>query len=355
MSNKTIGINSSSGEVDLAKFLQILWLSRVKIFLCVSFFTIISIIYAVSAQQWWTSKSLIMKPGYQNTLSIREQLTGFISFFDKDKSEINDIFDSNKLLNNYIVEFNSYDNKKAFIEKNSLFEKMNEKNKLDNNSIAFYDFWAEKVTAEKVKKGNGSGVYELKFRAESPKYSYELLSEYSKFTEKKVQSDLVEKINAIVQYNLKLLKSEYSTLKFIAKDKLAIELAKTDLSIAIASAADVKKPIANMSNDTLFPIDLGLDALKEKKLILTKNIDLSIFEPKIKIIQNKIDLLSKVTIKNIDSFQSVRYLKKPNYPTFRDKPNRVLIVFVGFVFGWMIAIAAILFKLAIIENKNNIA
>ena len=75
MSDIQAANNSSSDEIDLVELVKTLWQDKVTIALCTIVFTVCAIVYALTAQQWWTSKAVITEGQYQNTADIRSQIT----------------------------------------------------------------------------------------------------------------------------------------------------------------------------------------------------------------------------------------------------------------------------------------
>ena len=61
--------------------------------------------------------------------------------------------------------------------------------------------------------------------------------------------------------------------------------------------------------------------------------NLSVIEPRLLQINAKLDMLNNLTIDRNIEFQMFRFLERVEQPITRDKPNRVLIVLVGTLFG----------------------
>ncbi len=73
MSDIQVVNNSPSDEIDLVELVKTLWQGKVTIAICTIVFTVCAVIYALTAQQWWTSKAVITAGQYQNTANIRSQ------------------------------------------------------------------------------------------------------------------------------------------------------------------------------------------------------------------------------------------------------------------------------------------
>ncbi|KJG02494.1 LPS O-antigen chain length determinant protein WzzB [Photobacterium angustum] len=342
--------NSSSDEVDLVELVKTLWQGKVTIAICTVVFTVCAIVYALTAQQWWTSKAVITAGQYKNTADIRSQITNLYAVIN-DSSKINNVLNSNALLNNYITEFNAFDNKKAFIENNEIMKQYADEAKLtDENKAQFITSWANRISASQPDKKNQPNIYQLSFEATSSKLAHDLLVAYSGDISNKVRNDLIDELDAKISYHQQILQANKISLEANAKQQLANELIKTNYALDMAKSADVTKPLADMNNSELFQIELGTEALAEKSKVLKKIKDLSVFQPQLGIIQTKLNLLSKVKIDHNLALQSVRYLQNTDYPISRDKPKRTLIAVLGFLLGMMLGVAIVLLKSAF--NKN---
>ena len=350
MSDIQAANNSPSDEIDLVELVKTLWQGKVTIALCTIVFTVCAIVYALTAQQWWTSKAVITTGQYQNTANIRSQITNLYAVINN-PSKINGILSSDTLLNDYITEFNAFDNKKAFIENNEIMKQYADEAKItDENKASFITRWAERISASQPDKKNQPDVYQLSFEATSSKLAHDLLVAYSDDISNKVRNDLIDELDAKISYHQQILQANKISLEANAKQQLANELIKTNYALDMAKSADVTKPLADMNNGELFQIELGTEALAEKSKVLKKIKDLSVFQPQLGIVQTKLDLLSKVKIDHNLALQSVRYLQNTDYPISRDKPKRPLIAVLGFLLGMMFGVAIVLLKSAF--NKN---
>lgn len=350
MSDIQAANNSSRDEIDLVELVKTLWQGKVTIALCTIVFTVCAIVYALTAQQWWTSKAVITEGQYQNTADIRSQITNLYAVTN-DSSKINNILNNHALLNDYITEFNAFDNKKAFIENNEIMKQYaNEAQLTGDNKAQFITDWAQRISASQPDKKNQPKIFQLSFEATSSKLAHDLLVAYSKDISNKVRNELIDELNAKISYHQKILQANKITLEENAKQQLASELIKTNYALDMAKSADVTKPLAEMNNNELFQIQLGTEALAEKSKVLEKIKDLSVFQPKLGIIQTKLELLSKIKLDHNLAVQSVRYLQNADYPISRDKPKRPLIAVLGFLLGMMLGVAIVLLKSAF--NKN---
>ncbi|MCD9511824.1 LPS O-antigen chain length determinant protein WzzB [Photobacterium phosphoreum] len=346
MSNIQATNNALNDEINLVELVETLWQGKVTIALCTVVFTLCAIFYALTAQQWWTSKALITVGQYQNTTNIRSQLTNLYAVID-DYSEINKIFSSESLLNDYITEFNSFDNKKTFIENNTAMKQYIDENKLsDEGKLIFITNWVKRISALQLDKTTQFDTYQLSFESTSSKLAHDLLVTYSEYISSKVHNEVFNELDDYIIYNKQILQANKLVLTSRAKQQLTNELVKTNYALDMAKAANVTKPLVNMNmnNNNLFNIELGTEALIEKSKILNKMKNISLFEPKLNIVYSKLELLSKIKLDDNVTLQSVRYLQNANYPTSRDKPRRISIVIIGVIFGVIFGSFFVIFR-----------
>ncbi|EPT9250857.1 TPA: Wzz/FepE/Etk N-terminal domain-containing protein [Photobacterium damselae] len=343
MSDVQMANNTSNDVNDLIELAKTLWKGKVTIVVCSLIFTVCAIIYALTAQQWWISKALITAGQYQNTTNIRSQVTNLYAVID-DSSRINSILDSKRLLDDYITEFNAFDNKKTFIENNEIMKQYADKAKLtDENKAQFMVSWAKRISVSQPDKKNKPNIYQISFEATSSKLAHDLLVAYSKYISNIVRNELIDTLDAKVSYSKQILQANKLALEASAKRQLASELVKTNYALDMAKSADVTKPLADMSNE-LFQIQLGSEALAEKIKVLDKIKDLSLFEPKLGVIHSKLELLSQIKLDRNITLQSVRYLKNIDYPISRDKPNRSIIVMLSLFIGIILGMVVVMFN-----------
>ncbi|KJG39108.1 chain-length determining protein [Photobacterium angustum] len=345
MSDIQAANNSPSDEIDLIELVKTLWQGKVMIVVCTVIFTVCAIVYALTAQQWWTSKAVITVSQYQNSIAFRNQVSNLYTVYSKDSAKLNELksmFNKKNLFNDFVTEFNAFDNKKTFIEKTPILEKQINATDADKRHI-FISNWAEKFSASQVDKKDPY-VFYIRSQAESAQQSYQLLTAYSNFISAKVREDLTQKLVAKIENSDAMLKAKEMSLSDNAKKLLANELIRTKYSLDIARSANVTKPIADMNEQEFFQINLGTEALTEKIKILEKSKDLSLFEPKLSDVETNLSLLKSIKLDPNVKLQSIRFLQNIDYPISRDKPNRKLIVIIGLILGFVFGSSIVLIR-----------
>ncbi|MBY3790631.1 chain-length determining protein [Photobacterium carnosum] len=346
-------------EIDLVQLMKTLWLGKKIIISSIILFLVIATTYALTAQQWWTSSAIVTTGQYRDIAALRQQVANFYVVSnnqDKDKNRVNDkendnVGELNKLLNNdallnqYIIEFNAFNNKRDFILSNPIMKEYaniaNEK-----NDSSFVNQWVTKIQASLTNKKE-KGVYTLSYQATDSELSHKLLLYYTQFIDNKVQKDVFGGLAAVIKNQTLILKSQLLSLEIQAKELKQQELVKTEYALKIANSAKANKPMPQMNNNQLFSIDLGSEGLSEKSKILKQMTDLSLFEPSILITRTNLGLLSKIKLDKGIKFESISYLQNIGYPITRDKPKRALIIILGSLLGCMLGVAIVLLKSAL--------
>ncbi len=346
---------TNSDEIDLVQLCKTLWQGKVMIIACSVLFTLIGVTYALVAQQWWTSTATITQGQYQDTAEIRNQLTNVYAVLDTTNktvnnqalAQINQMISTADLLKSFVIEFNAFNNKKAFFASNSIMQQYANQAEVETlqQKLGFMDDWAKKISATLQDK-KVPGVYNLTFQAKTAEQSHDLLQAYIQFINEKVNQKVMMGLNATLTHNKQILTAQLIALQNQAMQQIAIETKKTEYALNIAKAADANQPMAQMDSNGLFSIDLGTKGLAEQVALLKNTKDLSLFEPEISTVKIKLELLNQVKLTAKTSFESVRYLQNADYPVSRDKPKRALIVVLAFLLGAMCGVAIVLLRSA---------
>jgi LPS O-antigen subunit length determinant protein (WzzB/FepE family) len=142
------------------------------------------------------------------------------------------------------------------------------------------------------------------------------------------------------------LRQQKNILETQAKNRLAVEIERSQYALEIAKAAEVSKPMQNMGSNELFAIELGSQALSAKIKALKSLDNLTVIEPRLQQIDAKLDMLKNMKIDRNIKFQSFRYLENVEQPFSRDKPKRALIAVLGTLLGGMLGVAIVLIRFA---------
>lgn len=332
-------------EIDLRELLLVLWHQKLLILLITIVFTIGGVAYALLAPEEWSSKAVITMSKKEDMLPL-QQISGSLSLLG-----LQGIPNESYLYNQFITEFNSYDNQQDYLRQSSLFKQQVEQHKLDEKAQhRWIRDWVKSVFAEPVdKKGEKPGTV-LTFTANTATGSTQLLEGYIRYIISIQKKLLLEQLTEDKAIKLNNLKLQLKLATEDAKINLARDIENTTLTMNIAKAAGVAKPLENYSNGDRFPITLGVEGLA-KKLSILKSMDLTIYQPELTGLQIQIDRLNSITLDGLD-FRPLSYLDSPSEPLSRDKPKRPLVVILSILLGGMLGCGVVLVRNTFRQHDN---
>ncbi|WP_390904722.1 LPS O-antigen chain length determinant protein WzzB [Vibrio fluvialis] len=355
-------IQKSSDEIDLKELFFVLWSGKLTIVTSTFVVAMFAIIYALSAQQWWSSTAKIAEPQPQDMAAYRQQVKQFQPVFDiyqEDgtvlvSEELDDLVDPETLFRRAVDAYSSNNNKREFLNSSEEFQQykselgiLNTDTDDGKDSIRrLYADWFQKITAQAEDKKAELSPYNLSFQSTTKESSYSLLNEYLDDISQKEREGALNNLQAIVASKRNELVQQKKILESQAKNRLEVEAERAMYALDIAKAADVTTPIQSNNGSEIFSIDMGTKALSEKVKVLESIKNLSVIEPRLQQIDAKLDMLNNLHIDRNVKFQTFRFLENVEQPISRDKPKRALIVVLGTLLGGMLGIAIVLIRFA---------
>lgn len=328
---------SGLDEIDLRELMLVLWRQKLLIMLVTLMFSLGGIAYALLAPQQWSASAVVAEPKPEemtpmlkvSKLATVLGLGGFPSGKD--------------LYQEFILEFNSYENRRNYLKASPFFAEVVKSHGLDDKAqVRSLRDWSKSVTAQPVdKKGEMPGV-ELKFAAPTSEMSLAMLEGYIDYIVRLQQKQLTHRLAEQRDVQLDGMKTEYLMMQEDTKRALQQEILELVMANKIAKAAGVSAPLENYNVQDRLPISLGSKGLEEK-LSLLKSIDLEVYQPKLQSQQVKIARLKGISLDGI-AFRPFSYLDAPDEPQSRDKPRRPLIVVLATLLGSMLGVGVVLIK-----------
>ncbi len=355
-------IHTVNNRIDFKDLLNVLWEGKLIILVITLSVLSISIGFALTTQEWWSSSAKIAKAQPRNLAAYQQQVKKFQPIFNVYQDdgtvlvsrELNDLIDTNLLFDGFVNKFNSTHNKREFLESNSYFQTFKKSLSLDggvmtdDDTRAFYSEWFGRMTASTVNSKDLNSPYLVSFQTMTSEGSVDLLTSYILFTESKVHTDAFDNLQAVVSSKYNELVQQKNILEKQAKNKVLVESLKTKSAMAIAQFAGVEKPIQIDNTTELFNINLGSKALEEKVVVLNNIKNLSLIEPRLQKVEAKLDMLAELKIERNIDFQTFNYLENVEQPITKDKPKRALIsvlgAFLGGILGVFVVLARFLFR-----------
>ncbi len=352
-------------EIDLRELFIALWKGKILIVVTTFIFAAVAVVYALNAQEWWSSKARIVEPQVSDFAAYRQQVKSFQPIFDsyqddgtvRVSKELDDLVEPEKIFAQFIRAFNATANKKRFFDNNETFlafkEALREESDADEDAQVaqrrLYSEWYQKISAAPV----GRDEYIVSLQATTQMDSYNLLNDYIAMIEKKVQADAIKNLEATLDAKETQLKQQKAILEGQAKRVLEVELQRSQYAYDIAEAASVNTPVQNLGDKELFAINLGAKAIKAKISALEDVKNLSVIEPRLQQVDAKLDFMNKLDINENIELQAFRFIEEVEQPINRDAPKRALIAVLGALFGGMLGVGIVLVRFALGRNNEN--
>ncbi|MGL5471735.1 MAG: LPS O-antigen chain length determinant protein WzzB [Shewanella sp.] len=327
----------ASDEIDLRELVLVLWRQKVLIFLVTSMFVVAGIAYALLSPQVWSAKAVISAPRSEDLrplLRMASQATQFgVTGFPSGQD----------LYGEFIAEFNSYENRRDFLKGSSFFKEQVQTAQLDQREQRLWlRKWSELISAEVVdKKGEKTDII-ITSSADNSSQALNLLETYIQFIIAKQQRDLVSNLAEQQSTKVAALSTSLKLTREDAERAFKNEIDNLALTISIAKAAGVERPLTNYSNGDRFSLTLGTKGLEEKLNVL-KALELTAYQPQLTEIEVQMDRVKSVKMDGI-SFRPFSYLDTPEEALSRDKPKLPLIVVLATLLGGMLGVAIVLVR-----------
>nr|WP_185759720.1 Wzz/FepE/Etk N-terminal domain-containing protein [Vibrio pectenicida] len=348
----------NSDSIDLRELFKALWDGKVTIAVVTLAFVASAVIYALTAQEWWSSEGTISQAQPHDVAAYQQQVKQFQSAFDiyqEDgtvlvSKELNDLVDTEVLFSRFIDAFNSSNNKRVFLDSSQEFQafkaKLNDNDNDDDDATSrLYVDWFGKVKAQLLNKKGINSAYEVSFQAATKDSSFSLLNAYIDIIAKQVQQESLNNLQAIVGGKRDELIQQKRILETQAAYKIMVEIERAKYALDIAKAADVNQPI-QINNNEIFSIGFGAKALAAKIKALESVKNLNVVEPRLQQINAKLSMLETLEVDRSIQFKTFRFLDNVEKSLSRDKPKRVLIAVLGALLGGMLGIAIVLVRFA---------
>ncbi|EOX3451926.1 LPS O-antigen chain length determinant protein WzzB [Vibrio cholerae] len=348
----------ANDEIDLKELFAALWQGKWLIIMTTLFCSVIAIGYALTAQEWWSAKATVSQPQLQGITSYQQAVKRYQPLFDVYQEDgsiivsetLDSLIDPEVIFKRFIQEFNANGTKRSFMQTNSTFltlqKQMLEQNNDPEVMQTLYEEWFERIKASAVGKNNDT--FTLIFQSVDKTSSLTLLSDYIQFVNQTLNQQLNANLISTLAAKYGELTQQEKNLQQQAQLRLQVELERTQYALNIAEAADIKQPVQNLGEQEIFAINIGSRALKAKVDALKSIKDLSVFEPRLAILQSKLsqfelETLSAETKWSVNGFY---YLDQPEQPLTRDTPKRALIVVLGGMLGGILGVAMVLVRFA---------
>ncbi|HFG1578249.1 TPA: LPS O-antigen chain length determinant protein WzzB [Vibrio cholerae] len=349
----------ANDEIDLKELFSALWQEKWLIIMTSLFFSVVAIGYALTAQEWWSAKATVSQPQLQGIASYQQAVKRYQPLFDVYQENgtiivsnvLDSLIDPKLIFQQFIQTFNANGTKCRFMQTNPTFLTLQKQMLAQTNDPEvmqkLYEEWFERIQASAVDK-KANDIFTLSFQSVDKASSLTLLNDYIQFVNQTLNQHLNDDLLSTLATKYGELTQQEKNLLQQAQLRLHVELERTQYALNIAEAADIKQPVQNLGEQELFAINIGSRALKAKVDALKSIKDLSVFEPRLAILQSKLSQFDLETL-SAEAKWSVNgfyYLDQPEQPLTRDKPKRALIVVLGALLGVMLGVTMVLVRFA---------
>ncbi|EKF9450610.1 LPS O-antigen chain length determinant protein WzzB [Vibrio cholerae] len=351
----------ANDEIDLKELFSALWQGKWLIIMTTLLFSVAAIGYALTAQEWWSAKATVSQPQLQNVTAYQQAVKRYQPLFDVYQEDgtiivsntLDSLIDPKLIFQQFIQTFNANGTKRRFMQTNPTFLTLHlQKQMLEQTNDPevmqkLYEEWFERIQASAVDK-KANDIFTLSFQSVDKTSSLALLNDYIQFVNQTLNQQLNDDLISTLAAKYGELTQQEKNLLQQAQLRLHVELERTQYALNIAEAADIKQPVQNLGEQEIFAINIGSRALKAKVDALKSIKDLSVFEPRLAILQSKLSQfdLEALSAEAKWSVNGFYYLDQPEQPLTRDKPKRALIVVLGALLGGMLGVAIVLVRFA---------
>ncbi|ELH8888568.1 LPS chain length-determining protein [Vibrio cholerae] len=349
----------ANDEIDLKELFAALWQGKWLIIMTTLFCSVITIGYALTAQEWWSAKATVSQPQLQNITAYQQAVKRYQPLFDVYQEDgtiivsnaLDSLIDPKLIFQRFIQTFNANGSKRRFMQTNPTFLALQKQMFAQANDPevmqTLYEGWFERIQASAVDK-NANEIFTLSFQSVDKASSLTLLNEYVQFVNQTLNQQLNDDLLSTLASKYVELTQQEKNLLQQAQLRLQVELERAQYALSIAEAADIKQPVQNLGEQEIFAINIGSRALNAKVDALKSIKDLSVFEPRLAILQSKLSQFDLETL-SAEAKWSVNgfyYLDQPEQPLTRDKPKRALIVVLCTLVGGMLGVVMVLVRFA---------
>lgn len=357
----------ANDEIDLKELFAALWQGKWLITIITLLFSVAAIGYALNAQEWWSAKATVSQPQLQGIASYQQAVKRYQPLFDVYQEDgtiivsnaLDSLIDPKLIFQQFIQTFNANGTKRRFMQTNPTFLTLQKQVLAQTNDPEvmqkLYEEWFERIQASAVDK-KANDIFTLSFQSVDKASSLTLLNDYIQFVNQTLNQQLNDDLISTLAAKYGELTQQEKNLLQQAQLRLHVELERTQYALNIAEAADIKQPVQNLGEQELFSINIGSRALKAKVDALKSIKDLSVFEPRLAILQSKLSQfdLETVSAEAKWSVNGFYYLDQPEQPLTRDKPKRALIVVLGALLGGMLGVAIVLVRFAFRSEEERV-
>ncbi|WP_043759350.1 LPS O-antigen chain length determinant protein WzzB [Aeromonas taiwanensis] len=325
-----------------------LWSSKLLILCVAGLFAAGGIVYALLAPQVWVSQAEIKPPTLKEMESLELNINQLINAQVPETAFT--AFEKKALYDNFVNNFNSFDNKSQFLLEEGYLDAEAAKRGVtdDKGKRRLLRMMAEGISAKAPDKLREDVT--LSFAADTATEAKARLEHYIVFVQQNESTVKGQELITIWQNRIKTLQTQYESAKADTLKQLKDDIQRTSYSLRISQAAGIDSPVENLNIRDGFAIELGSRALAEKLKVLKEIKNPDILNPALNALRLQLGSLQAIKLE-VPPFQSFVYLASPSEPLSRDKPKRPLVVVLATLLGGMLGVGIVLVRHAFRKHE----
>ncbi|MFM5520449.1 LPS O-antigen chain length determinant protein WzzB [Aeromonas jandaei] len=324
--------DSSNDEIDLFELMSTLWEKRITILGFIIISMLCGIFYAITATEKWTASAIITQPQ-------KDDLSVVMNTIDKlSMHGVNNLPSPIEIYDNFISEFNKYDNKINFLTNNPLgSELLNNAHKNHTNNK-----WVNSIEARPLDNNAVTSGITISVSSKNSDDALNLLNEYTSYIISIEKNRIIKNLEYEKTSFLSKGDTQYQIMLKDAILNKASELNDLNYAFKIAKAAEIVRPLTNFESSGRFSIRLGTQGLAEK-ISTINQMKISEYQPELTKLKERMAKIREIKITQFE-FKPFSYLQSPLPPTTRDEPKLAQITILSTVIGGLLGVSIALFQ-----------
>lgn len=348
----------NNDEIDLVELFRTLWKQKAKIALVTAATTLAAGVYAFTVEEVWTSKAVITAPKASDMGEFYQQAQNLernapmvttpdgvqVKTEEAKQLQWNNL--RNSLFSDFKRELESENERKRFVATTDYYQ-----NKIKSKSEREQKLTLQKTAEDSINyiaaDGKKLKFDTVSFSANTPQQAQSLLQQYLAQLNSKVIKNNGAELNLLLNKFRQDLSAEAKSLRSNAEDQLKLEINAVISGLAQAKEMNLTEPAANLpteiTNVTMYL--LGSKILTAKLALLQTSEP--VFTNRYFEVQQQLKALNDMKMTSSVG-QTFSYIDEPTEPVTKDKPKRLLIVFMGllagFAFGTVFVLLSYMFS-----------
>lgn len=334
--------NPHNDEIDLFELISTLWKGKWTIIATTLICTVIAALVAL----------FLIKPTYESSATIAtpyvyeiDALNAGVILFQADPKL--STIDPSSVFNTLISTMTRQDFQRRYFKEFYLPRYQDGKTPLENSQANFSAF-QKTLSISDNKESGGKNIH---ITAESAEESYTILNEFLTFANQVAKETILQNKKADIDLLMNNIQNSMKGIRTEMDTHLNTSLKELNVAYEIAKKINLETPMEQPTE--LF--QQGTLALESKIALVKSRIGEYAHNARYSTLAIMLDSYKNIVLPKADAFATYQFTNSPDVPEKPIKPNKKLIVIIGFLLGGMLGCSIILLRQAIRNRKNTIA